>query len=110
MHLTVHCAPAPVVFSSEKNTTFKFLLTTCLTVWYQQYLEMFLCFEFKNIGVKNSLRCLSNTQIISLFTFFVPIWQVYLGTLELHFPAARIQLVSDLARHICKVSNKMILY
>ena len=65
-------------------------------------------FEFKNIGVKNSLRCLSNAQIISLSTFFVPIWQVYLRTLELHFPAARIQLVSDLARHICKVSNKMI--
>ena len=109
MHLTVHCAPAPVVFSSEKNTTFKFLLTTCLTVWYQQYLQN-VPFEFKNIGVNNSLRCLSNTQIISLFTFFVPIWQVYLRTLELHFPAARIQLVSDLTRHICEVSNKRILY
>ena len=39
MHLAVHCAPAPVVFSSEVKTTFRSFVVTCLTNLYQQYLK-----------------------------------------------------------------------
>ena len=38
-HLAVHCAPAPVVFSSEVKTTFRSSVVTCLTNLYQQYLK-----------------------------------------------------------------------